>query len=144
MSQACLRMTDAEAVSMSRYLVQHDGLFLRSSSASWCNLVARVEWVRQMGWHDLSCRSNASHIHRSADHESPYVRFWQSSSFKSKLTHRVARISSCSDKWLRCCTDKSFGEDLPIHQSWDPLISTSPFRNDEYLNVLLIKQSSRT
>lgn len=33
---------------MSRYLVQHDGLFLGSSSA--CNLVACVKLVRQLGW----------------------------------------------------------------------------------------------
>ncbi|KAN0091501.1 Tryptophan synthase beta subunit-like PLP-dependent enzyme [Tylopilus felleus] len=44
------RITDAEAVSMSRYLVQHDGLFLGSSSA--CNLMACVKWVQQMGWQE--------------------------------------------------------------------------------------------
>ena len=43
------RVTDAEAVSMSRYLVQHDGLFLGSSSA--CNLFACVKFVKKMGWH---------------------------------------------------------------------------------------------
>ncbi|KAF8444978.1 putative cysteine synthase [Boletus edulis BED1] len=42
------RITDAEAVAMSRYLVQHDGLFLGSSSA--CNLMACVKWVQKMGW----------------------------------------------------------------------------------------------
>lgn len=42
------RITDAEAVSMSRYLVENDGLFLGSSSA--CNLVACVKFVRKMGW----------------------------------------------------------------------------------------------
>ncbi|KIK67674.1 hypothetical protein GYMLUDRAFT_36403 [Collybiopsis luxurians FD-317 M1] len=42
------RITDAEAVAMSRYLVQHDGLFLGSSSA--CNLVACVKLARKMGW----------------------------------------------------------------------------------------------
>lgn len=42
------RITDAEAVSMSRYLVKNDGLFLGSSSA--CNLVACVKLVRRMGW----------------------------------------------------------------------------------------------
>ena len=42
------RITDAEAVSMSRYLVKHDGLFLGSSSA--CNLVACVKLIRRMGW----------------------------------------------------------------------------------------------
>lgn len=41
-------VTDAEAVSMSRYLVHNDGLFLGSSSA--CNLVACVKLVRKMGW----------------------------------------------------------------------------------------------
>ena len=43
-------ITDAEAVSMSRYLVRNDGLFLGSSSA--CNLVACVKLVRKMGWRD--------------------------------------------------------------------------------------------
>ncbi|KAI0065997.1 PALP-domain-containing protein [Artomyces pyxidatus] len=42
------RITDAEAVSMSRFLVQRDGIFLGSSSA--CNLVACVKLVRKMGW----------------------------------------------------------------------------------------------
>lgn len=44
------RITDAEAVAMSRYLVQHDGLFLGSSSA--CNLVACVKFVKQRGWRE--------------------------------------------------------------------------------------------
>ena len=44
------RVTDAEAVSMSRYLVQHDGLFLGSSSA--CNLVTCVKLAKKMGWTD--------------------------------------------------------------------------------------------
>jgi cysteine synthase len=42
------RLTDAEAVSMARFLVQRDGLFLGSSSA--VNLVACVKFVRKMGW----------------------------------------------------------------------------------------------
>ncbi|KAF9023964.1 PALP-domain-containing protein [Hymenopellis radicata] len=42
------RITDAEAVAMSRYLVNHDGLFLGSSSA--CNLIAAVKLVKKMGW----------------------------------------------------------------------------------------------
>ncbi|KAI0301040.1 PALP-domain-containing protein [Multifurca ochricompacta] len=42
------RITDAEAVSMARFLVQRDGLFLGSSSA--VNLVACVKLVRKMGW----------------------------------------------------------------------------------------------
>jgi cysteine synthase A len=42
------RVTDAEAVSMARYLVQNDGLFLGSSSA--CNLVACIKLARKMGW----------------------------------------------------------------------------------------------
>jgi cysteine synthase A len=33
---------------MSRYLVQHDGLFLGSSSA--CNLVACIKLVKKMDW----------------------------------------------------------------------------------------------
>ncbi|OCH88640.1 PALP-domain-containing protein [Obba rivulosa] len=44
------RITDAEAVSMSRYLVHNDGLFLGSSSA--CNLVACVKLAKKMGWKD--------------------------------------------------------------------------------------------
>lgn len=44
------RITDAEAVSMSRYLVLNDGLFLGSSSA--CNLFACVKLARQKGWHN--------------------------------------------------------------------------------------------
>lgn len=42
-----IRVTDAEAVGMSRYLVQHDGLFLGSSSA--CNLVACVRLAKAIG-----------------------------------------------------------------------------------------------
>ena len=42
-----LRITDAEAVSMSRHLVLHDGLFLGSSSA--CNLVACVRLAKALG-----------------------------------------------------------------------------------------------
>ena len=42
------RITDAEAVSMARFLVQRDGLFLGSSSA--VNLVACVKLARKMGW----------------------------------------------------------------------------------------------
>ncbi|KAJ8695928.1 Cysteine synthase 2, variant 2 [Pleurotus ostreatus] len=59
------RITDAEAVSMSRYLVHNDGLFLGSSSA--CNLVACVKLVRQMGWKDgqkivtILCDSGTRH-----------------------------------------------------------------------------------
>jgi len=41
------RVSDAEAVSMSRYLVQNDGLFLGSSSA--CNLVASVKLAHKLG-----------------------------------------------------------------------------------------------
>jgi cysteine synthase A len=42
------RITDAEAVAMSRYLVKNDGLFLGSSSA--CNLMACVKLVKAQGW----------------------------------------------------------------------------------------------
>ncbi|KAG6861165.1 hypothetical protein C0995_003175 [Termitomyces sp. Mi166 len=64
------RISDAEAVSMSRYLVQHDGLFLGSSSA--CNLVACVKLVRRMGWAEgqtlvtILCDSGSRH----------YSKFW--------------------------------------------------------------------
>ncbi|ORY29512.1 putative cysteine synthase [Naematelia encephala] len=40
------RVTDVEAVAMSRYLVDHDGLFLGSSSA--CNLVACVRLAKRL------------------------------------------------------------------------------------------------
>ncbi|KAG8688253.1 hypothetical protein FRC08_011524 [Ceratobasidium sp. 394] len=42
-----IRVTDKEAVSMARYLVQHDGLFLGSSSA--CNLVASIKVAKMLG-----------------------------------------------------------------------------------------------
>ncbi|KAH9991801.1 PALP-domain-containing protein [Russula vinacea] len=64
------RITDAEAVSMARFLVQRDGLFLGSSSA--VNLVACVKLVRKMGWGNgekvvtVLCDSGARH----------YSKFW--------------------------------------------------------------------
>lgn len=64
------RITDAEAVSMSRYLVKNDGLFLGSSSA--CNLVACIKLVKKMGWKDgktvvtILCDSGNRH----------YSKFW--------------------------------------------------------------------
>ncbi|TFY71625.1 hypothetical protein EVG20_g1375 [Dentipellis fragilis] len=64
------RITDAEAVSMSRFLVQHDGLFLGSSSA--CNLMACVKLVKKMGWNSgekivtILCDSGTRH----------YSKFW--------------------------------------------------------------------
>jgi len=67
------RITDAEAVSMSRYLVQNDGLFLGSSSA--CNLVACIKLTRKMGWKDgqaivtILCDSGNRH----------YSKFWNDS-----------------------------------------------------------------
>ncbi|KAI6166023.1 tryptophan synthase beta subunit-like PLP-dependent enzyme [Pisolithus thermaeus] len=64
------RVTDAEAVAMSRYLVKHDGLFIGSSSA--CNLVACVKLVRSLGWKEgqtivtVLCDSGTRH----------YSKFW--------------------------------------------------------------------
>ncbi|KAI3613690.1 cysteine synthase [Moniliophthora roreri] len=64
------RITDAEAVSMSRYLVKYDGLFLGSSSA--CNLVACVKLIKKMGWKEgqtvvtILCDSGTRH----------YSKFW--------------------------------------------------------------------
>jgi len=64
------RITDAEAVSMARFLVQRDGLFLGSSSA--VNLVACVKLARKMGWSNgekvvtVLCDSGARH----------YSKFW--------------------------------------------------------------------
>ncbi|KAF8635941.1 hypothetical protein AX15_000112 [Amanita polypyramis BW_CC] len=68
------RITDAEAVSMSRYLVKHDGLFLGSSSA--CNLVACVKLIKRMGWKEgrtivtILCDSGTRH----------YSKFWYENS----------------------------------------------------------------
>jgi cysteine synthase A len=42
------RITDEEAVAMSRYLVKNDGLFLGSSSD--CNLLACVKLAKKKGW----------------------------------------------------------------------------------------------
>ena len=50
LSRVHARITDAEAVSMARFLVEKDGLFVGSSSA--CNLVAAVRYVKKMGWSD--------------------------------------------------------------------------------------------
>ncbi|KAI0027940.1 PALP-domain-containing protein [Vararia minispora EC-137] len=64
------RVTDAEAVSMSRFIVQRDGLFLGSSSA--CNLVACVRLVQKLGWAagervvTILCDSGSRH----------YSKFW--------------------------------------------------------------------
>jgi len=64
------RITDAEAVSMARFLVLRDGLFLGSSSA--VNLVACIKLVRKMGWGNgekvvtVLCDSGARH----------YSKFW--------------------------------------------------------------------
>ncbi|KAF9651448.1 PALP-domain-containing protein [Thelephora ganbajun] len=64
------RITDAEAVSMARFLVEKDGLFVGSSSA--CNLVAAVRYVKKMGWKDgqtvvtILCDSGNRH----------YSKFW--------------------------------------------------------------------
>ncbi|KAI0358633.1 PALP-domain-containing protein [Trametes cingulata] len=64
------RVTDAEAVAMSRYLVHHDGLFLGSSSA--CNLVTCIKLVKKLGWNNgqrivtILCDSGTRH----------YSKFW--------------------------------------------------------------------
>ncbi|KAF8893514.1 PALP-domain-containing protein [Infundibulicybe gibba] len=64
------RISDAEAVAMSRYLVQNDGLFLGSSSA--CNLIACIKLARKMGWNrgqtivTILCDSGSRH----------YSKFW--------------------------------------------------------------------
>ncbi|CAE6483988.1 unnamed protein product, partial [Rhizoctonia solani] len=65
-----IRVTDKEAVAMSRYLVQHDGLFLGSSSA--CNLVACVKVAKALGKNSnkvvatILCDSGTRH----------YSKFW--------------------------------------------------------------------
>jgi len=62
------RVTDTEAVAMSRYLVQHDGLFLGSSSA--CNLIACVRLAKTMAKGSvivtILCDSGSRH----------YSKFW--------------------------------------------------------------------
>lgn len=64
------RITDEEAVAMSRYLVKNDGLFLGSSSA--CNLMACVKLVKKWRWKDgqhivtILCDSGNRH----------YSKFW--------------------------------------------------------------------
>ncbi|GAA5842869.1 hypothetical protein JCM11251_005832 [Rhodosporidiobolus azoricus] len=64
-----IRVTDAEAVSMSRHLASHDGLFLGSSSA--VNLVACVRLARKWGLRGrgrrivtILCDSGARHVSR--------------------------------------------------------------------------------
>ncbi|KAJ7143412.1 PALP-domain-containing protein [Mycena crocata] len=65
------RVTDLEAVAMARYLVQHDGLFVGSSSA--CNLVACVRLAKKMGWNGgerivtVLCDSGARHYSKVND-----------------------------------------------------------------------------
>ncbi|KAH9858909.1 PALP-domain-containing protein [Lenzites betulinus] len=64
------RVSDAEAVAMSRYIVHNDGLFLGSSSA--CNLVACIKLVKKLGWNNgerivtILCDSGNRH----------YSKFW--------------------------------------------------------------------
>ncbi|KAL6301251.1 PALP-domain-containing protein [Sparassis latifolia] len=71
------RITDAEAVSMSRYLVHNDGLFLGSSSA--CNLVAAIKLAKKMGWKEgqtivtILCDSGSRH----------YSKFWNDDYLRS-------------------------------------------------------------
>ncbi|KZS98546.1 PALP-domain-containing protein [Sistotremastrum niveocremeum HHB9708] len=69
------RVTDMEAINMSRHLAFHDGLFLGSSSA--CNLVACVQLVKKLKWNDgqtvvtILCDSGSRH----------FSKFWYSSYF---------------------------------------------------------------
>ncbi|KAI6121841.1 tryptophan synthase beta subunit-like PLP-dependent enzyme [Pisolithus sp. B1] len=57
------RITDTEAIAMSRYLVKHDGLFIGSSSA--CNLVACVKLVRLLGWKEGQTIVTVLYVSRS-------------------------------------------------------------------------------
>ncbi|CAE6439191.1 unnamed protein product [Rhizoctonia solani] len=65
-----IRVTDQEAVAMSRYLVQNDGLFLGSSSA--CNLIACIKVAKALGKNSgkvvatILCDSGTRH----------YSKFW--------------------------------------------------------------------
>ncbi|KAM5530530.1 hypothetical protein V8D89_015807 [Ganoderma adspersum] len=84
------RVTDEEAVAMSRYLVHHDGLFLGSSSA--CSLIACIRLVKKMGWTNgervvtILCDSGNRH----------YSKFWNDEYLaKANITvdmHLVDRI----------------------------------------------------
>ncbi|RXW16045.1 hypothetical protein EST38_g9804 [Candolleomyces aberdarensis] len=72
------RITDAEAVAMSRFLVKNDGLFLGSSSA--CNVMACVKLVKKMGWEGsgkcavtILCDSGTRH----------YSKFWSEEYLKN-------------------------------------------------------------
>ena len=61
-----ISVTDAEAVAMSRHLVQADGLWLGSSSA--CNLVAAVRLARTLPKGStivtILCDSGSRHVSR--------------------------------------------------------------------------------
>ncbi|PVF94610.1 putative cysteine synthase [Serendipita vermifera] len=65
-----IRVTDAEAVSMSRYIVKNDGLFLGSSSA--CNLVAAVRVAKTLG-RESGCRIVTILCDSGSRH---YSKFW--------------------------------------------------------------------
>ncbi|KAF6763137.1 tryptophan synthase beta subunit-like PLP-dependent enzyme [Ephemerocybe angulata] len=72
------RISDAEAVAMSRFLVRHDGLFLGSSSA--CNVMACIKLVKKMGWEGsgkhvvtILCDSGTRH----------YSKFWSDEYLKN-------------------------------------------------------------
>ncbi|KAK0244244.1 PALP-domain-containing protein [Armillaria nabsnona] len=71
------RITDAEAVSMSRYLVHNDGLFLGSSSA--CNLVACIKLAKKMGWKEgqtivtILCDSGNRHYSKVSSPNDGYL-----------------------------------------------------------------------
>jgi cysteine synthase A len=83
----CNRVTDAEAVAMSRHLVLNDGLFLGSSSA--VNLVAAVRMARKLGKRrarivTILCDSGSRH----------YSRFWNDAALSERGIPISADISS--------------------------------------------------
>ncbi|KAJ3984234.1 PALP-domain-containing protein [Lentinula detonsa] len=86
------RITDVEAVAMSRYLVQHDGLFLGSSSA--CNLLACIKLARKMEWKEgqtivtILCDSGNRH----------YSKFWYMNVLAMNWSHLM--IYHRNDEYL--------------------------------------------
>ena len=65
------RVSDIEAIAMSRYIAKHDGLFLGSSSA--VNLVACVQLAKRRKWHNkekivtILCDSGSRHFSKVRD-----------------------------------------------------------------------------
>lgn len=98
-SNIFFRVTDVEAVAMSRYLVQHDGLFLGSSSA--CNLVACVKLVRQLGWKGGQTIVTILYVSKFTEF---YRDSWHAIRCDSGNRHysKVGKFLVCSEITYRC------------------------------------------